>query len=870
MTLQTGARLGPYEIVGPLGAGGMGEVYRARDTRLDRTVAIKILPALLSGDSARKQRFEREAKAISGLNHPHICVLYDVGHQDGMDYLVMECVQGETLAKRLERGALPVDQVLKIGMQLADALDKAHRSGIIHRDLKPGNIMLTAEGAKLLDFGLAKPAAFTAETMSMNAKPSDAVTAQGEIIGTIPYMCPEQVEGKELDARSDLFSLGAVLYEVLTAHRAFPGKSQWSVASAILEKDPRPIEEIKPMSPAALGQAIRRCLAKEPDDRWQTARDLELELKWIGETGAKTDAAAPAAAGKAWKKWMPWAAAAILALAGVALGMRLNRGATTTTQTIRAWLLPPPGSSYLPQNFAISPDGSRLAFVALDAEGKTALWVRTLSAAGAQELNGTEGALYPFWAPDNRRVGFFAQGHLKTVDISGGAVQVVCESLFAWGGSWNRDDAIVFTPNLVGPLYRVTASGGTPTPVTKVVSEGSLLAHRWPFFLPDGEHFLYFVDWGSADDVPGDGIYVGSIKSGESKKILAEHTGNVEFANGELIYVHDGTLVAQPFDTSRLEITGAAVPIAGQEMEVRPTVTHAGFSVSENGMLIIESSADAPSHLVWYDASGKELGIFPEVGYNDPEFSPDGRLLAVSSDDRRNGKHFIRVYDLQRGISSRLTEGGREHYPAWSRDGKQISFRGSGMGEDSYVMAADGSGQPKKLIKSEVGPFGWSLDGHMVYMTWEKGGAAPSVAVSSPGDGRLVAFESNAVEPKFSPNGKWIAFVTVGGGVAIRPYPGPGAKMQVTGDGAQPRWSWDGRMLFSIQRDRKLAAVDFDPEKGTVSSPRVVFQTRIVATNLAGDQYDVNRDGRFLINSLPMNTATPLTLIANWGAGLKK
>ncbi len=617
MGMQSGERLGPYQIEGPLGAGGMGEVYRARDTRLDRTVAIKILPAHLSGDLARKQRFEREAKAISGLNHPHICVLYDVGHQEGVDYLVMECVHGETLSKRLEHGALPVDQVLKIGMQLADALDKAHRSGIIHRDLKPVNIMLTAEGAKLLDFGLAKQAAFTAETMSMNAKPSDAVTAQGEIIGTIPYMSPEQVEGKELDARSDIFSLGAVLYEMLTGHRAFAGKSQWSVASAILEKDPRPIEEMMPTSPAVLGQTIRRCLAKDPDDRWQTSRDLELELKWIGETGAKTDAAAPVAAGKVWKKWMAWAAAAILGAGGLALGMRLNRSAATNAQTIRAWLLPPQGSSYLPQNFAISPDGSRLAFVALDAEGKTALWVRTLSAAGAQELNGTQGALYPFWAPDSRRIGFFAQAHLKTVDILGGAAQVVCESNFAWGGSWNRDDTIVFTPNLIGPLYRVEASGGTPTPVTKVVSGGSLVAHRWPFFLPDGQHFLYFADWGSADEVPGDGIYVGSIKSGESKQILAERTGNVEFANGELVYVHDGTLVAQPFDTNRLETTGAAVPIAGQEMEVRATVTHAGFSVSENGMLIIESTADAPSHLVWYDAGGKELGMFPEVGYKD-------------------------------------------------------------------------------------------------------------------------------------------------------------------------------------------------------------------------------------------------------------
>jgi hypothetical protein len=573
-------RLGPYEILAPLGAGGMGEVYRARDVRLERTVAIKILPGQFSCDPLHKQRFEREAKTISNLNHPHICVLHDIGHQDGIDYLVMECVEGETLAKRLEKGPLPQEQVLKLGAQIADALDKAHRSGVVHRDLKPGNIMLTASGAKLLDFGLAKPAAPLASLATLTAtKLESPVTEKGTIVGTFQYMSPEQVEGKELDGRSDIFSLGAVLYEMVTGKKAFEGKSQLSVASAILENEPTPVTTLKPMTPPVVDHVIRRCLAKDPEDRWQTARDLALEMKWIAEVGPQLDAAASSSNRRQVLQAIAWGVAATCLLALIGLVATFFRRPTAQIQPMRASLLPPLNSSFLPYNFAVSPDGHQLAFVALGPDGKTALWVRALSASGAQQLNGTEGASFPFWSSDSRQIGFFADARLKTVDVSSDAVQVLCDSFFAWGGTWNRDGTIVFGPSLRGPLYRVSASGGTPAPVTRIMRRGSIQTDRWPFFLPGGRRFLSFADWTSPTDPQGNGIYVGSLDAGEGKLVSSELKGNVLFASGHLLYVRGGTLMAQPFDPDRLETTGSAVPITEPELEPRTSLLIFGYSV---------------------------------------------------------------------------------------------------------------------------------------------------------------------------------------------------------------------------------------------------------------------------------------------------
>src|SRR5258705_835704 len=540
MALAPATRLGPYEILSLLGVGGMGEVYRARDTRLERTVAIKIL-SQHSSDPGRRQRFEREAKAISGLNHPNICVLHDIGHQDGIDYLVMECVEGETLAKRLEKGPLPLEQVLKLGAEIADALDKAHRSGVVHRDLKPANIMLTKSGAKLLDFGLAKAAVplTTGATLTAAATRTTPVTQQGTIVGTFQYMSPEQVEGRELDGRSDIFSLGAVLYEMVTGQRAFAGKSQLSVAWAILEKEPAPITSLRPLTPLALDHAIRTCLAKDPDERWQTGRDLSLELKWIGEAGSQVGA--PAVAGRrssSVRERIAWALAGVCIALLTWFGVAHLRSGPTVREHLHLSLLPPQSTSFVPSNFAISPDGHRLAFVASAEDGRSALWIRSLSAGTAQLVTGTEGAMYPFWSPNNQQVGFFSEGKLKTVDPTGGALRTQGQAFGPQAGTWNNRGTIVFSgnesgrsSNLKGSLLTVTATGGTPEPA---INTNSTVAFLWPEFLPAGDHFFSFAGV-SSGSVPS-GIYVASLQSKTSKMVSSDMIGNVKFASGRLFY----------------------------------------------------------------------------------------------------------------------------------------------------------------------------------------------------------------------------------------------------------------------------------------------------------------------------------------------
>jgi len=606
----------------------MGEVYRARDTRLDRTVAVKILPAELSSDPERRKRLSREAKAISGLSHPNICTLYDVGHQDGTDYLVMEHLEGETLADRLEKGPLPTEQVLRIGMDIAGALGAAHRQGIVHRDLKPGNIMLTKSGAKLLDFGLAKA---VAPAVNLSAMPtaSKPLTAEGKIVGTFQYMSPEQVEGKEVDSRSDIFSFGAVLYEMATGKRAFEGKTQASLAAAILERDPPPMSDLAPMSPRAFDRLVRTCLAKDPDQRWQSAHDLREQMAWIAEGGETQPA--PRAAGRqaSSPQWAAWSVAALLAAVLLVLVILHFRAAPSALQVVHSSLLPPPENSFTPYNFAISPDGTRLAFAAVGPDGLNHLWIRVLSSSSAQEISGSQDATYPFWAPDSRRVGFFGEGKLRTVDTAMGSVKVLCDAPVGRGGTWNRDGTIVFAPSVASPLLRIPDTGGEPVALSAPLASGSGHGYRWPYFLPDGKHYLYFSEWNPPGDPEGNGVYIGSLDGGKPKLLTSELTGNVEFADGRLLYVRDRSLLAQPFDPARMEFTGPPLPIV-EESVIKETAgfLHAGFSVSQNGVVIIQSFAAFSTRLLWYDHTGKEIGQVPGMGYWDPRFSPDGRSLA--------------------------------------------------------------------------------------------------------------------------------------------------------------------------------------------------------------------------------------------------
>jgi Tol biopolymer transport system component len=832
MALAPGQKLGPYEIVSPLGAGGMGEVYRARDTRLERTVAIKILPAQFSADPVRKQRFEREAKTISSLNHPNICTLHDIGSQDGVDYLVMECVEGETLAKRLEKGPLPFEQALKFGAQIADALDKAHRSGVVHRDLKPGNIMLTPTGAKLLDFGLAKPALPLASIATLTAAvtQSSPMTEQGAIVGTFQYMSPEQVEGKEVDGRSDIFSLGAVLYEMLTGQRAFEGKSQLSVASAILEKEPAPIGTIKPMTPPALDHAIRRSLAKEPEKRWQSAADLASELQWIAEADSQACVPAPAIVRRQTRERLTQIAAALMTLTAIALAIGFILRAPRPLQPLRlnaevgadANLDMGGGPAAI-----LSPDGTRLAFVASVSDQERRIYVRSLEQLQATALSGTENAHDPFFSPDGQWLGFFADRKLKKISVQGGAAITLCDVVGDRGGSWGEDGTIVFAPdNRVG-LSKVSSAGGKPEPLTSLDKQAGEITQRWPQVLPGGKAVLFTSNktGGNYEDAE---IAVYSMTTGQRKTV---HRGGFHPAylpTGHLVYLHEGTLFAVPFDLKRLEVTGQPTPI----LEGVVTVGNGGaqFSFSETGNLVYVAGRSGIQTLsiYWMDRQGKfaPLREIP-AGYHDPAFSPDGKRLALQIFDGKTVAT-IWVYEWDRDILSRLTFNGNDNFsPVWTPDGQRITYTSHETGAfNLFWQRADGTGDAQRLTHSKNLKYAqsWRPDGKVLafhqlnpdtswdIMTLEvEGDEKSGWKVGEPKPFLNSPFAETV--PAFSPDGRWLAYDSNESGnfeVYVRPFPGPGRKWQIsTAGGDWPMWSQNGKELFYRTADNKIMVATY-------------------------------------------------------------
>ena len=880
MPLFPGTHLGPYEITGPLGSGGMGEVYRARDTRLERTVAIKILPAQFSSEPVRKQRFEREAKTISSLNHPHICTLHDIGHQDGIDYLVMECVEGETLAKRLEKGPVPLDQVLQFGAQIADALDKAHRSGIVHRDLKPGNIMLTPTGAKLLDFGLAKPALplATAATLTAAAKQSP-VTEQGTIIGTFQFMSPEQVEGKEVDGRSDIFSLGAVLYEMLTGRRAFEGKSQLSVASAILEKEPAPISSVKPMTPPALDHAVKKCLAKPPDERWQSASDLASELVWITESnGQATGAAFGEAPGKT-RRRAAWLIAGVLAGAAIVGAARWP----SSKPPEEAMYFPAP-MPFSARDIAVAPNGHTIAVIAyLESARRNALWVYELGSQSASHLADTEGANFPFWSPDNRSIAFFADGKLKKVEVSGGPVQTVCDAPSGRGGTWNKDGVVVFTPDARSgvALYRVSASGGTVTTVSNLDKSRGELSHRWPMFLPDGTHYLYMAT-NFAGQKSVDAIFVGSLDSNE-KRFVVEATANAAYAEpGYLLFYRDKALFAQRFDLKRFALTGEPTTILN-DIQYQPQVKRAVFGASEKGVLAAQSGVGvALSELLWFDRKGKEVGALgrPDV-YGNVFLAPNGKSVAVSMTDIASQNTDIWTYDLQRGGAKRLTfDPAADSVPIWSPDAARLVFASNRTSfNDLHIKNSDGAQEEKSIVHGDIDKFpnDWSRDGKYILYTQDTD--LWFVTLPELKSSLFLKAPSVLRNGQFSPDGKWVAYASNESGkweIYVTSFPEPRGKWQVSaGGGEQPRWRGDGKELFYISSDGKIMAApvttgaNFD-----ASTPVALFQVTPRQPVPIYDLfvYDVSRDGqRFLINTeLKQAGSAPMSIVLNWTAKLNK
>jgi Tol biopolymer transport system component len=864
----------------------MGEVYRARDTRLGRDVAVKILPKEMSADLARKQRFQREAKTISGLNHPNICVLHDVGSQDGVDYLVMECVEGETLAKRLEKGPLPLEQVLKYGAQIADALDKAHRSGVVHRDLKPGNIMLTATGVKLLDFGLAKPVEGVASglTLSMAAVRSSPVTQEGMVVGTFQYMSPEQVEGKEVDGRSDIFSLGAVLYEMLTGRKAFEGKSQLSVASAILEKEPAPISTVKPLTPAALERVVKTCFAKDPDERWQSAADLARELKWIAEPGAQAASSVlPAQKVVGFRNrtlmYVSLAGAVLLLAFGAALVFRRSGGERPSASSVTRMSIVLPAGRRLTADaadypLAVSRDGNRIAYVA-EAEPGTQLYVRELSDLEPKPVVGTFGARHPFFSPDGKWVGFFAEGALQRVSIAGGAPLRICNiSGLSMGGSWAPDNTIVFASRGAG-LYKISAAGGVPQPLA-----GSDLG-SWPEILPDSKTVLFSVGNAIAIIPLGGGqrriLARTNNSSSEGPAVLgAGYILQARFAPpGYLVYGQSpGVVRAIPFDLESLTLMGPQVSMI-DNVERAQDGGAIYFALSETGLLLYAPTGEH-HQIVWVDRNGVETPISSDQrAFRTPRLSPNGKLVAVAiSDETRRSD--IWIYDAERGAKHRLTTEGHNLEPVWTPDGTRLTFSSDGSVAE---MQANGTGSKETLLPADRSPCSWSKNGQDLLFEEEEPAGYKSLwrFARSPHDASPVLLIRTTVGGcgLLSPNGQWLAYVSNESGraeVYVNSYPSLGEKVAVSTDGGQrPRWSRDGRELFYRQGDAVMA-VSVD----TNTSLRAGKPRRLFAGPYSGEShesaFDVSLDGRrfLMIKSDDAATLRQINAVLNWFEELKQ
>jgi eukaryotic-like serine/threonine-protein kinase len=887
VTLSTGTRLGPYEILAPLGAGGMGEVYRARDTRLERTVAVKVLPDRLSSSPEIRQRFEREAKTISALSHPHICALYDVGNQDGVEYLVMEFLEGETLADRLAKGPLPLEPTLRYGAEIADALDKAHRQGIVHRDLKPGNVMLTKSGVKLLDFGLAKVMAPAAPQSSLTALPTQqGLTQEGTILGTFQYMAPEQLEGKEADGRTDIFAFGAVLYEMATGRTAFTGASRASLISSIMTSDPPAISTVEPMTPPLLDHIVQRCLAKSPDDRWQSASDVSGELRWLASapSGGGQDVSVRSRSGRA------VAIVALLFFAAflAAFALPRLRSGVSHPQAVRFLIAPPAGVLFthdvVATNMAISPDGRHLAFVA-SSQGRRQIWLRDLDAVSARPLEGTEGGSSPFWSPDSRSLGFFADRKLKRLAISGGAPQAIAEAVNGGNACWGPDETILFVDNSgQRGILRVPAGGGAVAEVTPLDKKRGDFWQGWPSFLPDGRHFLYSVWFGYKGS-----IRLGSLEQGDLGELLPIPSRALFASEGYLLYVSEGALLARPFDPKGLRLSGNPLTVAGRVPYFALT-GGADFSVSQTGALAFVEG-EPQGRMAWFDRGGREVGtVGVPRNLEMLSISPDGRRVAVGVADSKAGSTHLWIEDLGGQPPLRFTySAGAEFAPIWSPDGRQIVFAqdpGNGSVRLRLKKVGDTGGGEDLVALTPAGfqiPHDWSSDGRFIVYTDDDPKTHNDIWIlPMGGDRKPIPFLRTSFEEsdaRMSPDGHSIAYVSDESGrseVYVASFPtGAGRRRVSVEGGSQPRWRRDGRELFFLAADARLMAVPVRVgEPMDLGAPVPLFRSPTTASNRSElalwNDYDVSPDGqRFLIRvDLISRDTMPMTVALGWAAGI--
>ena len=878
MRLSPGTRLGPYEVIAPLGAGGMGEVYRARDTRLGRDVAIKVLPEHLSANPDIHARFEREAKTVSSLNHPHICALYDVGTEDGVPFLVMELIEGETLAQRIERGPLPIPEVLRLGVQIADALDRAHRAGIVHRDFKPGNVMLAKSGVKLTDFGLARSTGVVAPSggsgvtvaqLSQSPTVVSPLTVEGALIGTFLYMAPEQLEGREADARSDIWALGCVLYEMATGKRAFEGKSQASLIGAIMNTEPPPVSTVMAFAPPALDSLIRSCLAKDPEERVQTAHDVKLQLGWIAQSGSSAGTVpAPVAPKRGLgREAIAWGVAGIAVVLLAALGLRGGRPADVSPQ-IR-FIVPLPEKMTGVELPRISPDGRMMAFAAQDSAGRTMVWVRPMNSLAVNPLPGTERSGRPFWSPDSRHLAFVADGKIKKVAISGGPPVVICDAPNGYDGSWGRTGVILYDGGTTDPIMRVNAAGGVPA---LALPGDSTFAVGWPAFLPDGKHFFFT----KLPVVGPPEIMMGTLgkPGGEPLGITGSR---VEYSpDGYLLFARERTLLAQRFDLGRRKLVGEPFPVA-EDLPVS-TSGQANFTVSDNGVLVYRATGSVLSRMVWLDRAGHETGqVAATADYRAPSLSPDGRRVVVRRRDSDAANADVWMIDPARGTTSRFTfDPATDSSPVWSPDGSQIAWASTRGGADGiWLKSAGGLGQEQQIAKPGpfAAPLDWSRDGKWLLYTvvdprtgvdlWSlpmSGEHTPQVVLQTP---------FNEARARFSPDGRWIAYQSDESGrpeVYVASFQGTAGKWQISADGgSDPDWSPDGRELFYLARDQRLMSVSITPgETLAPGTPQPLFRVQTEG-GTRRNVYEVAPDGKRFLFLLPAgDSGTPITTVVNW------
>jgi Tol biopolymer transport system component/tRNA A-37 threonylcarbamoyl transferase component Bud32 len=898
MPIPVGSKLGPYEILRLIGAGGMGEVYKAKDMRLGRTVALKILPAHLSQKPELKQRFEREAQTIASLNHPHVCVLYDVGNHDGIDFLAMEFLEGATLGERLAKGPLPIDEALRYAIQIADALNKAHGLGITHRDLKPSNIMLTKSGSKLLDFGLAKLRA-PENALTVSAVPTAVdLTQHGVVLGTVQYMAPEQIEGEQADARTDIFAFGVVLYEMITAKKAFTGKTPASVMASILHQTPAPIATFQSLAPPALQRLVEICLAKEPQNRWESARDVMLQLQWIAEGGSQVGHAVAVSDRRKRRERVAWLAAAVAAIAAVALAAVMLRSTPEDTRRMEFSVFPAGNSQFGPIGAplagfpTISPDGRHLAFIANEPGVTPQVWIRSLDSVDAHALAGTEGVQPPgsIWSPDSHYIAFVSGGRLQKLEVSGGPPVAICDVEQQGGveGTWNRDGTILFAMGFRGAgsstrgLFRVSAAGGKPAPVTTPDVSSKETGHRSPIFLPDQHHFLYLAQTPNT-------VYVGSLDSKERRRLFNADSNAAYTPPGYLIFVRQGTLMAQRFDANRLALSGDPFPVAEN---VRSVVGNgrADFSVSGNGTLVYRKGhfLTQQQRVVWFDRNGNREKSTEQQAMDtrEPALAPDQKHLAVVRADLGMGLRDLWLIDLMTGLNSRFIVGGLKMSlsPVWSPDSTRIVFKAAADPSaiyDLYQKQSTSMSNEVLLLKSDQDktPTDWSPDGRFIlFDSIDPVSKSDIWFLPVSGDSKPQPFlktDKSETGGRFAPDGKWVAYASDESGgyqIYVQPFPPNGQQFQISFDGGTvPRWRHDGKELFfreGATGNLMAADIKFSPAF-EVFKPKALFRA-IISTN-----YDVTADGQHFILGEPAEgdlteDSAPLTVVLNWAAGLKK